>query len=275
MNTADDVVLDEPNRLVLSWSGRTSHRIASYLYEWWEKVIPGITPWISSEDIAKGRRWFPELMSQLGKSTTVVICVTPENHKAPWVYYEAGVIAARQKDGVICTVLFGVTMGAIEHTPLAQFQATLAEKDDMWKLARDLNRGLSKGQVAREALREAFETHWPELEATITDALRNSTIATAGAETIDLVSEYGLSSEAQELLGEACQDTGGNILYNEATGGARIYTHGRNSLDPYSARAWAKWKGAIEELERAGLVSHEANGVYRLTREGYTIGDAI
>jgi hypothetical protein len=214
-------------------------------------------------------------MRQLGKSTTCVICVTPENHKAPWVYYEAGVISGKQERGKIRTVLFGVTVRNIKDTPLEQFQATEAVKEDLWRLVKSINGRLREGSLDDDALQGLYEANWPGLDETINNTLQVVAMPSDTGETIDLISDYGLSEEARELLCEACQDSGGNILYNEATGGARLYTHGRNFLDPYSAPAWATWKGAVEELERAGLVAHQGNGVYRLTREGYKIGDNV
>jgi len=172
------------NEIVLTWSGRTSHAIASLLYEWLPRVVPGVNikTWISTEDIAKGDRWFPELMSQLERSATCVISVTPENHKAPWVYYEAGVIAAKQERGKICTVLFGMTTKSIKDTPLAQFQATEADKDDMWRLIRSINRRLPSGPNDEQALRPLFDEHWQTLEKYIAEALAGSVVSVEGAD---------------------------------------------------------------------------------------------
>lgn len=271
----EESVLEDPKRIILTWSGKTSHTIALFLHGWLKAVIPSVTPWISSEDIAKGDRWFPELMRQLGKSTRCLVCVTPENHKAPWVYYEAGVISGKQERGKIYTVLFGVTVKSIKDTPLEQFQATEAVKDDFWRLVKTINNQLPEGSLDDTELGRRYESNWPGLETTIGNSLQVAAVPTETGETIDLVSEYGLSDEAKELLRESCQDSGGCILYNDALGGARIYTNGRNFLDPYTPRARALWLGAIRELIDAGFVEEQGDGVFRLTREGYKVGDGL
>ncbi len=272
-----NVVLQEPNRVIVSWSGATSRKIAEFLYEWWPKVVPGIKPWVSFEDIAKGKRWFDELMSQLGKSTTCLICVTPENHKAPWVYYEAGVIAAKQTEGNVCTVLFGVTTRAIEKTPLEAFMATVDTREDMARLARDLNRGLSEGQVSAEALREGFEKHWAELESEIADVLRNSVAATETVGTIDLTSEYQLSDDAKNLLRAAASSTDGQIIVHNHDGGRDFLIGGKDFVNDASPRAQARWKSAFDELFSSGLIGHfrRARDVFEVTHAGFTVYDSL
>ena len=51
--------------VLLSWSGKPSHELALYLRGWLPEVLPGIRPWVSSEDIPKGQRWSDELHKQL------------------------------------------------------------------------------------------------------------------------------------------------------------------------------------------------------------------
>jgi hypothetical protein len=72
--------------VLLTWSGRASHEIAIYLREWLPEVIPGIAPWVSSEDIAKGKRWTTELHSQLDKTRVSITIITSENVKSPWFF---------------------------------------------------------------------------------------------------------------------------------------------------------------------------------------------
>jgi len=68
---------------ILTWSGSASHQIASFFRDWLKTVLPGIDPWISDEDIAKGKKWFPELMKQLSKTGVSITFITPANVKSP------------------------------------------------------------------------------------------------------------------------------------------------------------------------------------------------
>jgi hypothetical protein len=69
--------------ILLTWSGLASHEIASFLHGWLPSVLPGIQPWISDEDIAKGKKWFPELMGQLSRANTSITVITPDNVRSP------------------------------------------------------------------------------------------------------------------------------------------------------------------------------------------------
>ena len=108
--------------VLLTWSGPTSHDIAGFFHTWLPGVLPGIKPWISDQDIAKGKKWFPELTAQLDKSHVSITFITPENVRSPWVYYEVGFIAAKMEDGFVCPYLVGVDGKAVKDTPLGQYQ---------------------------------------------------------------------------------------------------------------------------------------------------------
>jgi hypothetical protein len=124
---------------ILIWSVTTGHHIASYFREWLKTVVPGIEPWISNEDIAKGKKWFPELMRQLSRTSVSITFITPENVKSPWIFYEVGVIAAKNEDCIVCPYLIGVETVRVRDTPRGQFQCTLATKEDTFRLIRSIN----------------------------------------------------------------------------------------------------------------------------------------
>src|SRR5215207_7472598 len=95
--------------VLLSWSGKVSQEFATFLRDWLPGVLPGCTPWVSSEDIQKGKRWADELHEQLKKCTVALLCITPDNVQSPWLYYEAGVVAAKLgNSSAVCPYLVGV-----------------------------------------------------------------------------------------------------------------------------------------------------------------------
>src|ERR1700742_3369985 len=116
--------------IVVSWSKATSRGVASSLGAWLPKVLPGVRPWMSEEDIGKGRAWFATLQGGLSDAHHCIICVTPENVRSEWLYYEAGVIAARGDDVLICPYLVGVQPGELSGGPLGQYQCTVSTKED-------------------------------------------------------------------------------------------------------------------------------------------------
>jgi hypothetical protein len=103
--------------ILLSWSGGSSHEVALSLRAWFQEVLPGCQPWVSSEDIAKGRRWSDALHDQLARAKVTVVCITPENVSSPWIYYEAGFIAAKLGEAAVCPFLVGVAGKLVKGTP--------------------------------------------------------------------------------------------------------------------------------------------------------------
>lgn len=131
--------------VILSWSGSQSRKVAETLHDWLKDVLPGIKPWISSEDITKGSAWFPALLGRLEAARLCIICITPENVRSPWLYFEAGAIAGKSTNARVCSYLIGVDGAQLTSGPLGQFQWTVADKADTWKLVRDINKHLQSG----------------------------------------------------------------------------------------------------------------------------------
>ena len=86
--TPADVAKDCAMDVLISWSKKQSREMASVFHGWLPKVVPGLRPWMSSKDIDKGKLWFGELQDFLGEATSCIICVTGENVRSPWIYYE-------------------------------------------------------------------------------------------------------------------------------------------------------------------------------------------
>ena len=91
-----------PMDVLISWSKKQSREMASVFHGWLPKVVPGLRPWMSNKDIDKGKQWFAELQDFLGEATSCVICVTSENVRSPWIYYETGAIAAKKQEVLVC-----------------------------------------------------------------------------------------------------------------------------------------------------------------------------
>ena len=90
-------------------------------------------------------------------------------------------------------------------------------------------------------------------------------------------SNGALSSEASQLLKAASADASGAIYRMLYGAGAEIQAGDRVFNADSSARTMALWEGAIEELERAGLVeaAGEAREVFPVTKKGFAVADAL
>jgi hypothetical protein len=254
--------------VLLSWSGKPSHEVAALLRDWLPEALPGCVPWVSGEDVAHGARWSDALHAQLAKSKVCVVCVTPENVRSPWLYYEAGVIAAKLGDTAVCPYLVGVPLKDIAPTPLDLYQATEATKGDTLKLLHTLNRRLER-QFESAILEGNFEARWPQLERRLEKVLDGL------AQGEPPVSEQ-LTPEAKELLVAACEGNG-DVMFFRWLGGTELKAGTRQFLKPDDPRGLARWKGALDELVQFGLAEPvgQREEIYRVTREGWAAYDAL
>lgn len=148
----------------LSWSGPRSKSTAERLADWLPNLIQAVDPWIST-DIAKGARWGAEIAGRLEKTKVGIICLNRENLNEAWILFEAGALS-KTKDAHVCTFLLDITHADIDG-PLAQFQHTRFEKDDVRKLVRTIyeTAKIAGEKVPQEKhLDQLFEKLWPDLE---------------------------------------------------------------------------------------------------------------
>lgn len=113
-------------KIFISWSGKLSHEIAVALSVWLPSVIQQIKPFVSSEDIEKGKRWSTEIANNLNEANFGIICLTKDNLMEPWILFEAGALSKGEEHANVCSVLFdGLQPPNIEGHPLNIFQHTI------------------------------------------------------------------------------------------------------------------------------------------------------
>ena len=147
----------------ISWSGERSRAAAEALRGWLPKIINAIKPWLSSADIDKGARWSTDVASRLEAAKAGIICLTPSNLHSDWILFESGALSKTLKNTFVCPFLIGLEPSDIKP-PLAQFQATRAEKNDVLKLLKTLNSALDDTALPETHVDEAFEVWWPKLD---------------------------------------------------------------------------------------------------------------
>ncbi|MFN2453626.1 MAG: toll/interleukin-1 receptor domain-containing protein [Pyrinomonadaceae bacterium] len=150
-------------RVFISWSGERSKTIAEALRYWLPKVIQAVQPWMSANDIEKGTRWRSGIANELEQSSVGIICLTPENLGSTWIHFEAGALSKQQQNTYVCTFLYELEPADVRE-PLAQFQTTKAQKEDIRKLVETINNARDDGRLPESEINESFDVWWPKLE---------------------------------------------------------------------------------------------------------------
>jgi len=149
-------------RVFICWSGDTSKQVAKALRDWLRNVIQNLELFFSDADLNKGDKWLDVLNQQLETRDTGIVCLTPDSLSAPWIHFEAGGLSKHASIASVTCYLFRLQPSDVKQ-PLAQFNNTLATKDDTLKMMESLNSRLEK-PLPDDLLKASFERSWPELE---------------------------------------------------------------------------------------------------------------
>jgi hypothetical protein len=149
-------------KVFISWSGKRSKALAALLKEWLPKVIHRCKPWFSAQDIPSGSTWAEEITKNLRNASYGIICLTPENLRSPWLFYEAGALTTKMgKKRAVCPLLLGMNDSELQG-PLSLYQARNAvDQDGIFDLIKAINQ--SDGEaVPDENLKDTFSKNWDE-----------------------------------------------------------------------------------------------------------------
>ena len=266
-----------PMNLLITWSKPLSKTVALALHSWLPSVLPGIDPWMSSKDIDKGKDWFRELQSVLFETRICLICVTPDNVRSPWIYYEVGAIASKDPDVLICPYLVGVSPSMLSDGPLGKWQCTVADEDDTWELIKSLNTNALSSRHDLSLLEGNYRARWPSLLEEIEPALLSEEDDDEGfiQSDADQVAGVNLSTEARTLLVEASQDRHGFVLYLQ--GNDSFQANGKELCQDTSARSMARWKSALDALLLYQLLEERgySGEIFALTDRGFEVTDLL
>lgn len=189
-------------KVFISWSGKLSQEIAKEIFEWLPMVIQSINPYMSSESIEKGTRWGASVADELENAKSGILVMTPDNINSTWLHFEAGALAKTIDETRIAPVLFDLKPSDI-HAPISQFQVTVFERDEFWKLVRSINESLSEEALQEHHLRKMFEALWSGLEEKIMPILEKSKKSTKEKPR----NEKDSSEILEEILTHARQST--------------------------------------------------------------------
>ncbi len=130
------------NRIFISWSGANSKEFAKGLKETLEKRVFSncdFECFVSDQDIASGSDWWDKIKKELRVCKLGIICITKENLRAPWIYFEAGAMVAREVPSI--PLLVSCNTNALLSTPLNGKQAVdFYDQKKFLKMLVDINR---------------------------------------------------------------------------------------------------------------------------------------
>jgi hypothetical protein len=151
-------------KVFISWSGERSRAVAVVLRDWLPSVIQSVRPWLSLADMDKGARWRTEIADQLEQCQVGIICLTPENLDSHWLLFEAGALSKISAQSYVCTFLYDLEYSDVSD-PLAQFQHTVNEKEDIKSLLKTINGAQGDAAISETQLERVFEWGWEELDS--------------------------------------------------------------------------------------------------------------
>lgn len=157
-------------QIFVSWSGRPAQVLASFLQTWLQKVIQELEPFMSTNSLAKGTRWSPEIAKKLEETSEAIVCVTTENRDAPWLNFEAGALA-KATGSRVRPLLIDLSPSDLNN-PLSEFQLTSAtDKEDVRRLLESINENCNRS-LSNDILDATFEREWPALEAKVNEVIK-------------------------------------------------------------------------------------------------------
>ena len=93
---------------------------------------------MSSLDISSGEDWWNEIKKELNECKLEILCITKENVKAPWIFFEAGAMTARAVPTI--PILFSCKIKELIGLPIKANQGIeFEEKGQFMKMICDIN----------------------------------------------------------------------------------------------------------------------------------------
>lgn len=249
--------------IFLSWSGGQSKDCALALRAWLRELFPTVTPWLSEEDIRKGKPWTEELKQAITQAKFGIICINPSNTGEQWLLFEVGALSYAMDDPYVATFLVALSPKDVPDGPLSIFQHTVFAKDDLRRLAHTINKALITDHYEDHELDARFEDIWPMLENAL------SPVAALFEQNTE-APDYAISSEEKSETGKLERDAE-RILRafadysNLPMGALQISSH----LSMHQTTAMVR----LKELHSQGYVSAGSKTLggdaYQITDKGH------
>jgi hypothetical protein len=145
-------------KLFLAWSGGRSYELAKALGSCIREVCPdGAVKYFLSSGIEPGMQWFDAVDQALKESDAVLLCITRDNVRSPWMHFEVGSRLGTDKDSRVFTYLLDAKPDELTDA-LRRYQAADCTKEGTLSLLETLSR------APGDTLSDRFEGYWPKLE---------------------------------------------------------------------------------------------------------------
>lgn len=112
------------NKIFISWSGPYSKDFANGIKRLLENSVfdnKDLECFVSDQGIVSGSDWWSKINSELRSCKLGILCITKENLRAPWIYFEAGAMIARDVPSI--PLLVSCDIKSLASTPLNGMQA--------------------------------------------------------------------------------------------------------------------------------------------------------
>ena len=148
-------------KLFLAWSGSRSYELSKALAWCIREVLPkDSVSYFLSSDIEPGTPWFDALDRALKESDAVLLCITRENSRSPWIHFEVGSRLGANGHSPVYTYLLDARPEELTD-PLRKYQSADSTKEGTLLLLEAIS------AATPGSLNEGFERCWPELESKI------------------------------------------------------------------------------------------------------------
>lgn len=163
------------NQIFICWSGEHSKKIAEELkIILQEDIFQGeLECFVSTQDIASGEDWYNKIRRELKLSRLGIMCITKENVKAPWIYFEAGAMIGNNLR--VVPLLINCDNSSLENTPIKAKQSIqFYIKPQFIKMMRDIKEqfsilnGLTNNELDNRS-ENAYQKMKKDLETVLED----------------------------------------------------------------------------------------------------------
>lgn len=162
---------DDKYKIFISWSGDLAKQVANQIHGLLPKLIDGVNPWMSANDIQPGDRSMSEIAEQLDTTSFGIILVTRANQWAPWLNFEAGALSKRfgtGNDSRVIPLLVDMDSPAEIDGPLTQFQVEVLNRDGMAKVVTLI---ATECGASVENVKERLDWQWEGFEGAVRAAI--------------------------------------------------------------------------------------------------------
>lgn len=161
-------------KIFISWSGDNSKEIAKEIKKSFENKIfkdTGLSCFVSDVDISSGDDWWNKIKKELKKCKLGIVCITKENLKAPWIYFESGAMVARELRVIPLLVNCGVKL--LRETPIAsKHMVDFYNREQFIKMVQNINNNLALTNNSNENLETLAKKEYKNLISRLAPTLK-------------------------------------------------------------------------------------------------------